>query len=69
MAARSRDPGAGGVAAGGDQAVDVRMKRQPLTPGVEGEEGAGPGAEVAGIGGQLEQRVARALEEQGAEAG
>jgi len=44
--------------------MDVRMQRELLAPGVEGEEGTGPGAEVAGIGGELEQGVARAVEAQ-----
>ena len=57
-------PLAGAVeSAGGDQAVQVRVVAQVAAPGVQSHEQAGLGAEVAGVGTQLEQARADAVEQ------
>lgn len=57
-------PGIGGVqAAGGDQAMQVRMLAEVAAPGVQGHEQAGHGAQVACIGTQGQQAAAGGVEQ------
>jgi len=46
---------------------DVRMMQEILSPGVEHVEKADPGAEVLGIGGDLQQRGGAGAEQQAVE--
>ena len=53
--------------AGGDHAVDVRMMQEILPPGVEHAEKADVGAEMFGIGGDLQQRGGAGAEQEAVE--
>lgn len=63
-AARGAPLTAGIEPAGGDQAVQVGVVTEVAAPGVQGHEQAGQGAEVVGIGAQVEQAGAGGIEEQ-----
>ena len=54
-----------GKAAAGDEAMNVRMVLQVLTPGVEHADEADLGAEMLGIGGDHVQRLGRGPEQDG----
>ena len=64
---RTGDPAClvGRDAAAGDDAVQVRVVVQRLAPGVQHGERADLGAEVAGIGGDVAQRLGRGAEQDG----
>jgi hypothetical protein len=55
----------GGEAAAGHDAMQVRMKMQVLTPGVQHGEEADGGAEVSGVGGDGEQSFRSGLKQDG----
>ena len=54
----------GSETAGGEYAVDMRMKQQSLIPGMEHAEEADLRAEVPGIAGDLEQSLGTGMEQQ-----
>jgi hypothetical protein len=57
-------PGAiGADPAAGDDAVQVRVQRQVLAPGVQDGQEADPGPQVFGVGGDLQQRPRGGLEQ------
>lgn len=53
----------GGKTAAGNEAVDMRMEKKILAPGVQDADQADFGAKVCGVGGNLQQRAGAGMKE------